>query len=187
LRIIAGSARGKRLVAPKGMTTRPTPDRVKESLFSILGHRVDSATVLDLFAGTGALGLEALSRGAKFATFVESDRAALTALGKNLEVVSAAAHEVVSLPAARALRVLGLKQRAYDLVFLDPPFDSELLAWSLVELSTAGLLLSRALLVCEHRAHAPAPTAPPGFETIDARTFGDVAVTLLTYEKGSRP
>jgi 16S rRNA (guanine966-N2)-methyltransferase len=169
------------------MTTRPTPDRVKESLFSILGGRVHDAKVLDLFAGTGALGLEALSRGAAFATFVEQDAVALTALRKNVELVGITTTEVLPVPYRRALTKLAELGRQYDLVFLDPPYAADLLPSSLRELDAGGVLLSQALVVCEHHGREAAPQAPFGYETLDVRVFGDVALSLLEYVKGRAP
>jgi 16S rRNA (guanine966-N2)-methyltransferase len=187
MRIIAGSARGRRLVAPKGMTTRPTPDRVKEALFSILGPRTNAATVLDLFAGSGALGLEALSRGARYTTFVESDRDALAALGKNAEAVGRGEHEIVAMPAARAVVELSRRGRRYDLVFLDPPFATDLLAFALGALLQHSLLLPQAWVVCEHPGDAPSPAAPAPLQVVDTRRYGDVSFSLLSHEKGPSP
>ncbi len=184
VRIIAGLARGRRLVAPKGMDTRPTPDRVKESLFSILGPRVDGALVLDLFAGTGALGLEALSRGAAGAWFVEPDRAARAALEDNIEKTRLGPTEVLPMPAVRAIKKLAAAGRQFDLVFIDPPFAQNAWDEALRELCGAGLLLPHGLVVCEHPSHGPAPKAPAGIAQVDTRAFGDVSLTFLANAKG---
>jgi 16S rRNA (guanine966-N2)-methyltransferase len=120
MRIIAGEYKGRRLVAPPGTATRPTSDRVREALFSILGARVEDADVLDLFAGSGALGIEALSRGAQKATFVDNAPAALTTIRRNLEGVQGAT--VVRRDARAFLRDARENGRQYDLVFLDPPY-----------------------------------------------------------------
>ena len=121
MRVIAGSYRGRRLRAPPGAATRPTSDRVREALFSVLGDRVEGARVLDLFAGSGALGIEALSRGAREATFVDNAAAAIRALETNLRDVSAEA-TVVRAEARRFLGGASRSARQYDLVFLDPPY-----------------------------------------------------------------
>jgi len=119
VRIVGGSRRGARIFAPKGRDTRPTSDRVREAAFGILGA-VDGLAVLDLFAGSGALGLEALSRGAASATFVESDRAALEAIERNLAKLEFEGARVVRSDAVTHLA--GTTER-YDLVFLDPPYE----------------------------------------------------------------
>jgi 16S rRNA (guanine966-N2)-methyltransferase len=121
MRIVGGAWGGRRLQAPPGDATRPTSDRVREALFSILGDRVDGARVLDLFAGSGALGLEALSRGAAEATFVDSAAAPLKALAANLGTLGAEA-EVRRQDALRFLGSARNQARVYDLVFLDPPY-----------------------------------------------------------------
>jgi 16S rRNA (guanine966-N2)-methyltransferase len=120
MRVIAGSHGGRVLVAPPGRATRPTSDRVREALFSILGD-VRGARVLDLFAGSGALGIEALSRGAAEATLVDTSAAAVTAVRRNLQTLGIDA-EVVRRPALRFLESARRDTRQYDLVFLDPPY-----------------------------------------------------------------
>ena len=125
MRVVSGEARGRRLVAPAGQDTRPTTDRVRESMFNALEslEAVAGATVLDLFAGSGALGIEALSRGAARCTFVEHDRAALAAVRANLEATGLAGRaEVVSGDAHRALTSFSAAGRRFDLALLDPPY-----------------------------------------------------------------
>ena len=121
MRVVAGTHRGRVLKAPKGEQTRPTSDRVREALFSILADSVEQASVLDLFAGSGALGIEALSRGAASATFVDNAHAAIAAIGDNLETLGLAG-EVLRMPALRALACTPVVDRQYDLVFIDPPY-----------------------------------------------------------------
>jgi 16S rRNA (guanine966-N2)-methyltransferase len=120
VRVVAGAHKGRSLVAPKGNATRPTSDRVREAIFSILAS-VEGAQVLDLFAGSGALGIEALSRGATAATFVDSASDAVAAIRQNLEYLGQRA-EVLRMPAKRALACTPITGRQYDLVFLDPPY-----------------------------------------------------------------
>ena len=126
MRIIAGSAGGRLLVAPKGMDTRPTQDKIKESLFSILGGETDGARVLDLFAGSGALGLESISRGAKFAVFVDKSRPAQEAVAKNVEALRLGAQtELLRCHWKIALKKLEARGDRFDLIFLDPPYRME--------------------------------------------------------------
>jgi 16S rRNA (guanine966-N2)-methyltransferase len=123
MRVIAGRLGGRRLQAPPGRVTRPTSDRVREAVFAMLGS-VEGARVLDLFAGTGALGIEALSRGARSAVFVERDAGALRALNANLEALAIAPEtvEVRRADALQALRTASARQETYDLLFIDPPY-----------------------------------------------------------------
>lgn len=119
MRIIAGSRKGHTIYAPKGLDTRPTADRVREAAFNLIGP-VDGASVLDLFAGSGAMGLEALSRGAERAVFVEADRTAARAVERNLEMLGLTGARVVC---DEVLRFLATERGTYDLVFVDPPYD----------------------------------------------------------------
>jgi 16S rRNA (guanine(966)-N(2))-methyltransferase RsmD len=185
VRVIAGSARGRRLSAPKGRDTRPTPDRVREALFSILGERVSGATVLDLFAGTGALGIESLSRGAARAVFVEAHRQTAALIEKNLGVLGAVEARVLSLPAARALSLLGRDAWRFDIAFLDPPFDAGLLGPTLAALAGSGLMAGGAIVVCEHPGRTEPPVAPPRWKLSEDRRYGEVALAL--YEPQGEP
>ena len=169
MRIVAGTHGGRRLLAPKGHDVRPTSDRVREALFSILGDRVTGARVLDLFAGTGALVLEALSRGAATATFVDRDvaavRANLAALGLEAAVIRRDA--------------IGFLERAgaqFDLVFLDPPYrEAERLAPRLAD-TLPAVLAPGALVVSESDRRAPLDLPP--LETLDERRYGDTLIRL---------
>jgi 16S rRNA (guanine966-N2)-methyltransferase len=172
MRVIAGQYGGRRLQAPPGAATRPTADRVREALFSILGARVTEARVLDLFAGAGTLGLEALSRGASHATFVDSAPRALTALRANLAALGADA-EVVRADALRWLRAASPGARQYDLVFLDPPYRRAAeLGASLSELLPA-VLAPGALVVAESDRRAPLELT---IDATDERRYGDTLI-----------
>jgi 16S rRNA (guanine966-N2)-methyltransferase len=172
VRVIAGRWGGRRLQAPPGRSTRPTSDRVREALFSVLGARVDGARVLDLYAGSGALGLEALSRGARDATFVDSAPAALRAVRANLEALGGAA-EVVRSDARRFLVGASANARQYDLIFLDPPYR---LAGQLGrELSEAlpPVLARDALVISESDRRTPLHIELP---LHDERRYGDTLI-----------
>ena len=149
MRIITGTARGCRLKTPRGEATRPTADRIKESLFNILGRRIEEAHVLDLFAGTGALGLEALSRGAASALFVDEKTASLieknavkTRLLKRAEIVRA---DVLCI-----LSRLGKQGRSFDLIFCDPPYRRGLWEKALSSVDREGLLAPDGCMIVEH-------------------------------------
>jgi len=174
MRIVAGRYGGRRLVAPPGQATRPTSDRVREALFSVLGDRVAGARVLDLFAGSGALGLEALSRGAAEATFVDAAPAAVRAVRANLDALGIAA-ELRRADARAFLRTASAAARHYDLVFLDPPYRSAAgLGRDLAE-ALPAVLAPGALVVAESDRRAPIDLDLP---LHDERRYGD---TLLRF------
>ena len=174
MRIISGSHKGARIFAPKGLTTRPTSDRVREAAFNLIGP-VDDAVVLDLFAGSGAMGLEALSRGAASVTFVENDRDACRTIDRNLEKLGLKGARVVRQD---VLRVLPTERREYDLVLIDPPYD---LVESLqMPLAThlPRLLAPGGLVLIETGARLE-PELP--FHLRTSRTYG--SVRLSVFEK----
>ena len=153
----------------------------------MLGTEVVDAVVLDLFAGTGALGLEALSRGASRAVFVDRDRQALRALGKNVAAVAPDKVEVLGMPAEQALRLLAGRGAAFDLVFLDPPYDLELLPPTLSRLAALDLVRADGAVVCEHHGKTEPPEPPAGWCEVQRRRYGDVAVVIFRAGKGSAP
>jgi 16S rRNA (guanine966-N2)-methyltransferase len=190
MRIVAGKYRGRTIRAPKGDETRPTTDRVREALFSalasILGAGLGGGRVLDAFAGSGALGIEALSRGCASATFVETGREAARALRENLDALGAGAQ-------ARLVRgdVLSLAERGvvpggpFALLLLDPPYR---LAWSDIEgltsaLARCGQLEDGAVIVYEHASESLAEW-PSGFDLITRKKYGSTGIDIVAYEKG---
>ncbi len=182
MRIIAGSAKGRRLRALRGEAVRPTADRVKEALFSIVASRFDfdGATVLDLFAGSGALGLEALSRGAARAVFVEHHRAAADALRRNAEACGFAGRvEVLVMPAGRALRELARRPTRFDGVLLDPPYGKGLLAETLTQLAAAAVLGPGAWVVAEGHVDDQLAGAYGPLRLTQTRRYGKTALTLF--------
>ena len=171
MRIIAGEKRGAKIVAPKGHDTRPTSDRARESAFNLIGP-VDDAAVLDLFAGSGAYGLEALSRGAERATFVDSAPAALRALRANLAALGADA-EVVRADALRWLRAASGGRRQYSLVFLDPPYRRAAALGAELSDALPAVLGPGALVISESDRRAPLELTMP---TNDERRYGDTLI-----------
>ncbi len=183
MRIVGGSHRGRRLVAPPGETVRPTSDRAREGLFNILSHGglaaegipFADAAVLDAFAGTGAFGLEALSRGAAEAVFVENDRDALAALRRNIVALGETARSrVIAGDATRPPRATV----SCAVVFLDPPYKSGLAAPALTALAVAGWLSPDALAVAEIGARE-AFLLPDGFALLDERVYGAARLVFL--------
>ena len=175
LRIIGGSWRGRKLRFPASDGLRPTPDRVRETLFNWLGTRAQGARCLDLFAGSGALGLEALSRGAAHATFVEREVTAARELSARLLEWGAADARVEH---TEALAFLGGAASGFDLVFLDPPFDSDLLPRAAALLEQRGWLTPRALIYVEYAARGAAPALPPAWALLKAKQAGEVGYHL---------
>ncbi len=184
MRIVAGKWRGRTLRAPKGFTVRPTTDRVREAIFDILGDRVISAAALDLFAGSGALGLEALSRGARSAVFVEPDAAAFAVLARNIESLGTPDAEAIPLDCRRALRRLRKRGSRFGLVFLDPPYGKGIAADAAAGLGGAGLLEAGATVVVEDAARAPVAAYPEGWEAVADRRYGDTRVTIFEVFPG---
>jgi len=178
LRIIGGTWRGRKLRFPASAAIRPTPDRVRETLFNWLGTRTPGARVLDLFAGSGALGLEALSRGASHVTFVEQDEAAVRELRARLAEWQAGD---ASVERADALRYLTGEARPFDLVFLDPPFGSELLSEAARRLEERGWLRSGAFIYVECAARAGLPPLPAPWRLLKAKQAGEVGYHLFGH------
>jgi 16S rRNA (guanine966-N2)-methyltransferase len=168
---------------PPTVEIRPTPDRVRETLFNWLGPRVSGARCLDLFAGSGALGLESLSRGAVHVTFVERDGAAARELRARLSEWGAQGAQVEH---GDALRFLEGAARVFDIVFLDPPFDSELLALAAERLETRGWLAANALIYVECAARNGLPPLPPGWAALKSKQAGEVGYHLL-HKRGESP
>jgi 16S rRNA (guanine966-N2)-methyltransferase len=178
LRIIGGTWRGRKLRFPDSPDIRPTPDRVRETLFNWLGEHTAGAHCLDLFAGSGALGLEALSRGAARVSFVERDAAAARELRARL---SEWGSTLGSVERADALQYLEGPPQPFDIVFLDPPFGSELLAGAAQRLAARGWLRAAALVYVESAARRPLPQLPAAFVPLKAKQAGEVGYHLLTY------
>jgi 16S rRNA (guanine966-N2)-methyltransferase len=180
LRIIGGTWRGRKLRFPPSPEIRPTPDRVRETLFNWLGPRVSGARCLDLFAGSGALGLESLSRGAAHVTFVERDAAAVRELRARLSEWGASGGRVEHADALRFLGGPGTGGEPFGIVFLDPPFGSELLAEASVRLEQGHWLAPGALIYMECAARNGLPPLPPGWSVTKAKEAGEVGYHLLT-------
>jgi len=182
MRIIAGAAKGRRLIAPDSKGTRPVTDRVREAVFSIVGSWVEEANVLDLYAGSGSFGLEALSRGARAATFVENGAKALIALRRNIEVVGLGGTVVSSKVSDYLNRSAG----SYDLVFMDPPWTqpSEVIGADLVRLDP--LLAPSAEVVVSRRHSDEEPSIPVTWGVATDRRYGDTRIFRYVRESETR-
>jgi 16S rRNA (guanine966-N2)-methyltransferase len=176
VRIVAGSRKGHRIAAPKGAATRPTGDRVREAAFSLIGP-VEGAAVLDLFAGSGAMGLEALSRGAVSCLFVERDREAARVIQANLEKLRLTGAVVANRDVAAALRDERAGSRRYDLVLVDPPYDE----WEEHAQTLSDVLpdvLGEAALVVVETSDRVEPTLP--LDLVTTRRYGSARITVFS-------
>ncbi len=176
MRIVAGSRKGHRITAPKGVVTRPTSDRVREAAFSIVGP-VEEAAVLDLFAGSGALGLEALSRGARSCVFVERDRGAARVIQANLEKLQLTGATVVNRDAAAALRSERESGRSFDLVLVDPPYDEWSSYATLLAEFVPAVLAGDGLVVVETSDRIE-PELP--LDLVTTRRYGSARITVFS-------
>lgn len=187
MRIVGGSARGRTLRAVPGSETRPTSDRVRQSLFDLLGQRCDGLRVLDLYAGTGALALEALSRGAAQATLVESAKAAAAVIARNAgELGFTDRVTLLRREVQRALPELAERGARFDLVFADPPYaqsGSQLVADELARLS---LLAPGGRAVLERSKREPRPVVPEKLQVVEERRYGDTVLLILQPHAASR-
>lgn len=179
MRVIGGRLGGRRLSAPAGDATRPTSDRVREAIFNILGPPPDDARVLDLFAGAGGLGIEALSRGAASAVFVDASRAAARTVRANLAALGLDdVTRVVIADAARALGDLERGGAAFDWIFVDPPYATELAEQALRRLGGGALVRPGAVVVVEHDRRRALDQAYGALELRDRRRYGDTEVSF---------
>ncbi|HST20722.1 MAG TPA: 16S rRNA (guanine(966)-N(2))-methyltransferase RsmD [Blastocatellia bacterium] len=156
VRIIGGSYRGRRLRAVEGLAVRPTSDRLRETLFNILAPRIEGNRFLDICAGSGAVGLEALSRGASEATFIDNSRRACSVIEANLQALGIKREAtVINRDAVAALKRFAEESKQFDIAFLDPPYASGIYDSLMHTLATTALLSDDAIVIVEHRAKAP--------------------------------
>lgn len=183
MRIVGGEWRGRRLAGPKAEGIRPTSDRLREALFNVLAHAyddaVEDAVVLDLFAGTGALGFEALSRGAARALFVDEGRQAGALIREGIATLGCETR--ARLIPRDATRLGPALDRPATLAFCDPPYRKDLAPAALAAAAAGGWLASGALILVEEAAEA-APVLPPGFSELERRSYGETTVTFGRYE-----
>lgn len=179
MRIIAGALKGRHLAPVKGHV-RPTGAKVREAVFAILGQAVAGARVLDLFAGTGALGIEALSRGAQEAVFVEDNPEALKVLRRNLEDLDLLDRaRVLPVAVRQALKKLAVQGADFQLAFLDPPYGGDKAVAALQELAAAGIIAPAAWVVAEHSRRDQLPEAAGGLIRRELRRYGDTQVAFF--------
>jgi 16S rRNA (guanine966-N2)-methyltransferase len=181
MRIIAGSLKGRAIHAPRGLTVRPTSDKVREALFDILQNQIVGASLLDLFAGVGAVGIEALSRGAGRATFVEKNRRHYQFLERNLRE-----HHLLDRSSTYNMDALAFLARLpreplhYDLVFLDPPYRSELLRKALPRIDSSDIIIPETLIIVEHHHKQMIEEIVGDLRLLRRRRYGETALSFFT-------
>jgi 16S rRNA (guanine966-N2)-methyltransferase len=183
LRVISGNQRGRKLLTVKGMNTRPTADRMRESLFNILSSRVIGAHILDLFAGTGALGIEALSRGATSAVFIDREKTALSIIERNLEICGLGEQSrVLKWDIAINLKCVKERMPKFDIVFMDPPYDKGFVQKALANLYQSSSVTNGSIVVVEHSPAEQVPENFLGFEMTDQRRYGRTCFSFLRVQ-----
>jgi 16S rRNA (guanine966-N2)-methyltransferase len=188
MRVIAGQYRSRLLVAPKGRDTRPTSDRLRETLFNVLAPRIEGAVFVDLYAGSGAVGIEALSRGAREAIFIERAEPALRAIRSNLTTLGIrGGYALEPRGVAAALRRLASSGQVADIVFLDPPYESAEYeaALGLLGGECSGLLAPGAIIVAEHAKKSDLAERYGGLGRYRALRQGDAALSFYRLDRDS--
>ena len=177
LRVISGSARGKKLISLEGLEVRPTLDRVKESVFNMIAFDIAQARVLDLFCGSGALGIEALSRGAEEAVFVDSAKASLAVTQKNLEATHLLSQATLCL--SDSVQFLQKTTEPFDLIFIDPPYKAKLYDAVVETIAMRGLLAPEGTLVIEAAAEEAISIPEQTFSSVREKTYGKVKILII--------
>jgi 16S rRNA (guanine(966)-N(2))-methyltransferase RsmD len=182
MRITGGSHRNRSLATPKDRAIRPTSDKVRKALFDILGDRIRGTLFLDCYAGTGAVGLEALSRGARAAVFIEEDRKALALIRKNAETLGL---EIELLPGdfIKIAHRLKKENRRFDVIFIDPPYQKGQQIQTIEKISDAGLLQSEGTVIVEHDKRLELPSIAGEFSLNNHRRYGETELSFFTYTR----
>lgn len=180
MRVITGTARGRKLGELKGMDTRPTTDQVKESMFNILQFDIEGRRVLDLFAGTGQLGIEALSRGAASCTFVDQRREAVNLIRSNLKLC--ALSERARVVQGEALGYLSMAREQYHLIFLDPPYHMDLLENAIKKIAEIDILTENGIIICESPAEKVLPELDAPYRKGREYRYGKIKLTVYRKE-----
>ena len=183
MRVIAGEFKGRKLYMPKGVKIRPSAERVKEALFNILGQKISGAKFLELFAGSGNVGIEARSRGAKVVAFVDNHRLCIRAIEQNLKRLGVDKASVMLLPleAEKAIEVLCRKGQKFDFVFLDPPYYQDKLKNCLIKICHYDILKAHSWVIAEHNKRKILPQQLPRLKLMFTKMYGDTALSL--YQK----
>ena len=182
MRIIGGALKGKNIFSVPGRSIRPTADRLRESIFNILSMRTQDTTVLDLFAGTGALGIEALSRGSKFAVFIDIYQKAIAVIKRNLKSCALENKtRIIKWDIARNLNCITGNRPTFNLVLMDPPYGKNIIEPALTNLHLSDCLEKGALIVIEHTPYEPICEDIDAYIVSDQRKYGKTLVSILSY------
>jgi 16S rRNA (guanine966-N2)-methyltransferase len=182
MRIIAGNLKGKKLAALTGISIRPTADRIREAIFNICASHIYDAVVLDLFAGTGAFAIEALSRGAKSAVLIDSSSQSISIIKKNIEACRLpVCTDIIQWDILKNLNCLRKGGLDFDLVFMDPPYNKDAVRPTLKNLAACGALRNEALVIIEHARSESVPDDMSEFDLTDQRKYGKTLVSFLNY------
>ena len=183
MRVIAGTLKGRPLLTPRGHRTRPTADQVRTAVMDALMPRLPDARVLDLFAGAGGVGLEALSRGATHATFVERDPRAIAALRQNVAALGVRGQtRLLQIDVERALDRLAAESARFDIVFLDPPYEADLVQATLDRLGARAVMAAEAVVVAQHLTKRAPASATGALVAVRQRRFGETTLTFFRVQ-----
>ena len=184
MRITGGQLKGRLLASPKGMDIRPTSDQVREAIFNIIGQFLPKVKVLDLFAGTGSLGLETLSRGSSYVVFIDNSPQSIRLIQKNVALCGHQGTNVILKQDLRKgiKRIHHLLKETFDLVFLDPPYGKNFIPLILGEIQTMGILSFKSRIVAESSKTEKLPVSFENLEMVDARSYGDTKISVYAYE-----
>lgn len=183
MRVIAGVAKGRKLQTVEGLSTRPTTDRIKETLFNMIAFDLPQCKFLDLFSGSGAIGIEALSRGAEHAVFVENNLECQRMIEQNLIHTKLDKQaRIVGLEMQKALLQLSNEKAVFDIIFLDPPYETEMIQPTLLEIVHSGLLSKDGYVIAEHAAKIPLPSVS-GLRILREKEYRTTVLTFLCLEE----
>lgn len=179
MRVITGKAKGHKLKSPKGLKTRPTTDRIKESVFNIIGDILPDSTALDLYSGTGSIGIEFLSRGAKLCYFIDNDPTSIKVINENLQKTSLKDQAYVyKNDVHSAIKILSRKGLSFDYIFMDPPYGKDLVIQTIENIFKLGIIKKKGIIIAEHETELELPTHILGFAKSDSRNYGSTTVTF---------
>lgn len=181
MRIIGGKYKGRKIKQPKLTSTRPTKDRIREAVFNVIAEKVPGSDCLDIFAGSGAYGLEALSRGAKNATFVENNKECVRVLEENISFLNDSgenAPKLIKLDALKYIEKLAETNRKFDLIFSDPPYNKDLAKKSLIMISRYDILKPLGFAIIEHHVKEELPGTPGELTLLKQKTYKDIVISI---------